>query len=113
MRALTRCDEMSVYKRDCSSTAANISGELEQWRYRRGLVVHFRVHKGGSNWWGVGHVLPTVIDVHHLCRTLRRFCYIRFASTSHLVDHSLLLLCVLDSRLSSLIRFDISRSQGL
>jgi len=30
----------------------------------------------GPNWWGLGHAIPAIIEFHHLCRLLQRFCYI-------------------------------------
>ena len=49
-----------------------MTGNLERWRYQRGLVVYFQ----GGNWWGLGHAIPAIIDMHRVCRVLQRFCYI-------------------------------------
>jgi hypothetical protein len=66
------CDEQVVYHNRCDPTIRNLTGDLEKWRYKRGLVVYFQ----GRNWWGLGHTIPATIDIHRVCRVLRRFCYI-------------------------------------
>jgi hypothetical protein len=66
------CNEQVVYHNRCDPTIRNLTGDLEKWRYKRGLVVYFQ----GQNWWGLGHTIPATIDIHRVCRVLRRFCYI-------------------------------------
>ena len=66
------CNEQVVYHNRCDPTIRNLTGDLEKWRYKRGLVVYFQ----GRNWWGLGHTIPATIDIHRVCRVLRRFCYI-------------------------------------
>lgn len=68
-----RCHEPTQYRTFCTDTERRLSADLERWQYKRGLVLRFN----GGNWWGLGHALPAVFDLHHVCRKLQRFCYIR------------------------------------
>ena len=36
------CDEQAVYHNRCGPTVSNMTGDLEKWRYKRGLVVYFQ-----------------------------------------------------------------------
>lgn len=31
---------------------------------------------GRRDWWGLGHAMQAVFDIHRVCRLLRRFCYV-------------------------------------
>ena len=66
------CDERQVYERYCTESHERWSAALEQRRHRRGLVVEFV----GPNWWGTGQVLLTAVDIHSLCVSLERYCYV-------------------------------------
>ena len=68
----SRCDERVEFRTHCEATARNLTADLEAWRYQRGLWINFQ----GGNWWGLGHALPAVVDLHRVCRVLQRFCYI-------------------------------------
>ena len=68
-----RCDEEQQYDLHCKRTHQQFVADLEKWRYKRALVIRFA---GRKDWWGLGHALTAVFDLHHLCRQLHRFCYI-------------------------------------
>ena len=69
----TRCVEDEQYGTYCKKAHRLANDDLERWQYKRALVVRFT---GRKDWWGLGHALQAVFDIHHVCRLLRRFCYI-------------------------------------
>eukprot|EP00966_Prymnesium_polylepis_P097937 2268484-Prymnesium_polylepis.1 len=66
-------DEAVRYRRACSSEHSQLSGDLSRWYGRRAAVIEY----AGRSRWGLGHVLPAVLQAHALCRQLRRYCYVR------------------------------------
>ena len=68
-----RCVEEEQYGTYCKKAHRLANDDLERWQHKRALVVRFT---GRRDWWGLGHALQAVFDIHHVCRLLRRFCYV-------------------------------------
>ena len=67
------CDEASRYRETCAAEHDIISAELAARRDTRALLIEF----AGHSQWGLGHILPALFLAHDLCRSLRRYCYVR------------------------------------
>ena len=68
-----RCVEDTQYNKYCKKAHRQANDDLRRWQYKRALVVRFTDRK---DWWGLGHALQAVFDIHHVCRLLQRFCYV-------------------------------------
>lgn len=67
------CNEATEYEQRCSRLHGELDAELHEWRYKRGLVLEYE----GNSYWGLGMLLTHAFVMHHICRRLKRFCYVR------------------------------------
>ena len=72
-RRMDSCVEDTQYNKYCKKAHRLADDDLRRWQYKRALVVRFTDRK---DWWGLGHALQAVFDIHQVCRLLRRFCYV-------------------------------------
>ena len=71
--ACVRRGEQGAFVAQCAATIGEMDESLSRLRGRRGLFIEYV----GRSVWGLGHVLSLAYTLHHICRRLRRYCYIK------------------------------------
>jgi hypothetical protein len=74
-----RTPEPQVFRAQCANEIEKLDRQLAATKYRRGLHISWtiaRQYNVAANSWGVGHTVAVMLQLHALCRRLRRYCYV-------------------------------------